>query len=525
MHDTGERVPDRPCKGNYVICGNVECPIYGVEKMQSSCNCKPSKCKFFSVETVPCSIILPARNEEDIYNTIENYLHAGAAEIIVIDDCSDTQIAYNNDRVHVIRHTDPKGPSYCRNLGAREATKNVIIYSDAHVRFDGDLKEFAAKAASDRHILCATCRSLESGGISGYGAHWSYDRKWGCYRVVWNRQRPEERYSEVQCLCGSVYAMTKDAYAAFGGWPATISHGYNEGAISMAATFAAVPMIVDRDTSIRHQFRPAAPYQIRGRDQAINRVIAHYIMFEDFSEWQDRFAIVNTYGIRHIKRNRAELDRERESFAKLRKRSDADVLAIMGEGKEMIVAGIMAIAPEFFPLWKRCLASLAQRCDKLYVRVDLNHLGGVTLDEIRSAAGERLCGIMASTEGWNRWNWREDLLRMLDRADCDIVLCPDQDEEFGEEFDADLKAFYVSGKDGMMIDFVCPTDDGSAVEKYPGKPHMKAFRWRKGLTYRNYQGFARLTDYASAAHHWQAASKLTHLCFLTPEMRSAKVLH
>jgi hypothetical protein len=51
MEDTGEEVPDRPCKGTYVVCRNDDAPIVGVERTWTSCQCKPSKCRYFEKES------------------------------------------------------------------------------------------------------------------------------------------------------------------------------------------------------------------------------------------------------------------------------------------------------------------------------------------------------------------------------------------------------------------------------------------------------------------------------------------
>lgn len=47
MFDTEIPVPDRPCKGNRIICKCKEGPIYNLENIKSTCDCKPGKCNFF----------------------------------------------------------------------------------------------------------------------------------------------------------------------------------------------------------------------------------------------------------------------------------------------------------------------------------------------------------------------------------------------------------------------------------------------------------------------------------------------
>lgn len=50
MVDTGESVPDRPCKGHYILCTNPESSVYRTsdkERVNTSCNCTKARCNFF----------------------------------------------------------------------------------------------------------------------------------------------------------------------------------------------------------------------------------------------------------------------------------------------------------------------------------------------------------------------------------------------------------------------------------------------------------------------------------------------
>jgi hypothetical protein len=52
MEDTGEKVPDRPCYGTWIVCHNAECPMCKVENGKAlrgwASHCQPEKCRFFS---------------------------------------------------------------------------------------------------------------------------------------------------------------------------------------------------------------------------------------------------------------------------------------------------------------------------------------------------------------------------------------------------------------------------------------------------------------------------------------------
>ena len=170
------------------------------------------------------------------------------------------------------------------------------------------------------------------------------------------------------------------------------------------------------------------------------------------------------------------------------------------------------------------LKAVAPYCDHAVIRVD----NKCCLDKLDIAV---FCADLFETAvvypsdlTWNRWNWREEMLRKLDHVAPDLVLCPDEDERFGVTLQDDIDAFMASDRNAMMFSYhtPMPTDDGRVLfdgRPYPGMPHMKAFKWSKGLTYRPYQGFARVTNYAAPGMHYHAKTKIWHYCCYTQEMR------
>lgn len=526
MTDTKKTVPDRPCKGNYADCSNPSGPGRWFTRQ-----CNPQKCKYYRAPQVPVSIIFPARNETDTENTALSYLQAGAAEVIVIDDASDTPVTIDLESVTVHRNTSAKGPAWCRNHGAEIATQPAVCWSDAHVRFDGNLTEFVQAAHDLDAVLCATCRTMDTNRVSGWGGKWSPNGFHPYPRVIWNQTRPAERFEQINALCGSVYCCTRETLDKFGGWPSTISHGYNEAAISLACLFAGVPMIVDRDTSIRHEFRTRHPYRVRSLDQVINRVLVNRALWDDAEPLESQAAKKRSYTqARRWLDTRPETVRAvRNRFRPHKVRSDTEVRSIIGMEKPPapVIAGIMALAPDLFAPWRSSLFDLAERVDVLVLWVDAANLGEFNLQAVLEAYGSKIAKIIVSTELWNRWNWREDMLRALDRIEPDFVLCPDQDEIFDpDHFDADFAAFRSSGKDGMMFHFDNPTEDDRSVPEFPTGAHMKAFRWRPGLSYGpEYAGFARVRQYVRSSHQYQASTRIRHFCFYTPDLEAAKVCH
>lgn len=197
-----------------------------------------------------------------------------------------------------------------------------------------------------------------------------------------------------------------------------------------------------------------------------------------------------------------------------------------------MIAGMMAIDGRF-PLWENCLESLLGLSDKVVIRLDGNSIPDPECFErlLRRGYGDKIDAVMISDEEWNRWNWREDLLRMLDDLKPDIVLHPDQDEQFQPDVWDDIVRLRESQALALMFSYHAPlpTADGSdpcegmPYPAYPGEPHMKAFKWLSTLTYKDYRGWAQVTNYADQGVLKLAAqSKILHYCCWTPEMRAAK---
>jgi hypothetical protein len=182
-----------------------------------------------------------------------------------------------------------------------------------------------------------------------------------------------------------------------------------------------------------------------------------------------------------------------------------------------------------FPFWKKCLASLRDKCDALYLRFDKRTGDSQMLKELDAVCGDKLKDVLVSETRWNRWNWREEMLRMLDSVKPHIVLVPDQDEEFEDTLLDELPSFAASPKMGMMFEYVAPmpTEDGVVVlggKAYPENRHMKAFKWRPNLTFHPYHTLAQVTQYCRPGSHFLAKTRIRHYSHYTTELRRERML-
>lgn len=107
------------------------------------------------------SIIIPAYNEEKrIANAIEAVLKQtypkDKMEIIVVDDCSTDKTCEIVSRysVKLIHHHKNKGPSAARNSGAKEATGEILAFTDADDKADKSWLTNIVKHYKKRDMGC-----------------------------------------------------------------------------------------------------------------------------------------------------------------------------------------------------------------------------------------------------------------------------------------------------------------------------------------------------------------------------------
>jgi hypothetical protein len=188
-----------------------------------------------------------------------------------------------------------------------------------------------------------------------------------------------------------------------------------------------------------------------------------------------------------------------------------------------MIAGVMAISN--FPFWKQTVTDLMKYADKVYFRFDGEKGDPEIVNQLESVCGEKF-GRCFIAGDWRVPEWREEMLQLVSVDKPDVVLCPDQDETFGEGFKDELDRFIASDKKGMMFKYApLMTSDGRVANNgtiYPVNPHMKVFKWAEGLSYFPYHGNAKLAKYINPDCHWNAVTKINHWCCYTKMMERAK---
>ena len=185
----------------------------------------------------------------------------------------------------------------------------------------------------------------------------------------------------------------------------------------------------------------------------------------------------------------------------------------------MKLVGTMALY--WFPFWELSLLELSRHVDELYIRVD-PHANPDIPKRLAALNLPKIKDVLYSNIEWDKWRWREELMRMADRSEPDAVLNLDDDEIFQDTIVPEVRKFLgTSGMNMMMFRYVTPlpTIDGTIPndgKPYPGGPHAKVYRWKPGITFRRYRSYAQASNLRGRL---MADTKIIHYSHFTKELR------
>jgi len=205
---------------------------------------------------------------------------------------------------------------------------------------------------------------------------------------------------------------------------------------------------------------------------------------------------------------------------------------LYGEGVRGKIAGIMSVS--WFPFSAEFIEDLSKYVDHLVLYFDLPHdKGGFGRYEVFDQCLEKIkelncpVDIVHGEEKWNPWNWREKLIRALDKVKPEYVINLDSDEQIDLEFFNEFKRFTKSNTNTIMMMYAkMVTADGREVKRYPKAKHCKAFKWYPGITYKKYQGYAipnlpikPKPTYHNNSYHAKNIG-YRHYCFYTEDIKN-----
>jgi hypothetical protein len=198
----------------------------------------------------------------------------------------------------------------------------------------------------------------------------------------------------------------------------------------------------------------------------------------------------------------------------------------ISDPQDGVVAVVMVVDS---PVVIRCLSQLHKVCDGIYVLFDMKNGTPGLLRELRHKAKGifhgKLRRIVEHRKGWEIGRWHEPCIRILDDVRPGIVITAGHDEMFEtERFKSEIRHMWEGGLPALMLNYgPLPTDDGRKIPyTYPAATHMKAFKWRKGLTYIPYNGRGQVNPYADPRIQMTGKSKVRHYCMWTKEMQAEK---
>jgi GT2 family glycosyltransferase len=154
--------------------------------------------------------------------TVDNLLQTSPprAEVIVVDDGStdgSTDRLPRDRRLYLVSAGRGIGPAAARNLGARRARGNIILFSDAHIEappaWFGPIRDALASpqvGAAGPGLVDMLCRDSKGYGfrLTGPSLNWA-----------WLPKRGDAPYA-VQFLGGFFLGMTREVFRRTGGFDA-----------------------------------------------------------------------------------------------------------------------------------------------------------------------------------------------------------------------------------------------------------------------------------------------------------------
>ncbi len=163
------------------------------------------------------TILISAYNEEEVIRQkLENALaldYPGDRQIIVVSDCSDDGtdeiVAEFADRgIGLERLAERSGKTAAQNAGARRATGEIILFSDANSLYDSlALRQLLSPFADPRiGCVCGELRYLNpnSGGAGqGEGLYWHYEQF---------LKRRESQLGSLVGANGAIYAVRRQLF-------------------------------------------------------------------------------------------------------------------------------------------------------------------------------------------------------------------------------------------------------------------------------------------------------------------------
>jgi GT2 family glycosyltransferase len=222
-----------------------------------------------------CSVVLPTHNEGELLRmTVESICAQSGRldyEIIIVDDAStDGSCDEFVDRpsCRVVRATG-LGVAGARNLGAEQASGDLLVFLDAHCLVMANwLERFAEAVAKTSVGVVGPCFTrLRESEPKAAGMTW-IDQS---LSTAWGHPFTTSEPYPVAFVPGGCQAFRASVFRTIGGYDRGFTRwGYEDIEICLRLWLLGYTVKVDPEIVIGHHFRTHASYDVRQRDLAFN---------------------------------------------------------------------------------------------------------------------------------------------------------------------------------------------------------------------------------------------------------------
>jgi len=224
------------------------------------------------------AVVISLNEGESLRRTVDNLRDTlpPQSEIIVVDDGStDGSVDFLGDGypgVMLLRPAERLGVAGARNLGARHATGDVLVFSDAHVRvpegWSGSLLELLDRPNVGAVAPAIGMMQPAAAASTGYGQKWSD----ASLAVGWLGQQSSTPYP-VPLLCGCFLSLRRDVFHEIGGFDSgMVLWGAEDSELSIRLWTLGYECWVAPEVDVQHAFRARFPYEVKWEPVLHNRL-------------------------------------------------------------------------------------------------------------------------------------------------------------------------------------------------------------------------------------------------------------
>ncbi len=274
------------------------------------------------MSAVRASVVLPSHNEGDrVVDTVAcivSNTRLPDIEVIVVDDGSSDgsperlRSRFGDGGPLRVLHGNGLGVVGARNLGAREARGEVVVFLDAHCYVHPGWLEGLVQALERPEVGMvgpAVGSFSHHPGLLGYGVSFVD----ATLRTRWLPRLHTEPYS-VPLLCGCCQAFRRELFLAIGGFDSGMPRwGSEDLEIGLRLYLLGYEVQVVPSSVIHHLFRESHPYEVAhavilhnllrmailhlGRER-FGRVVAGYRRFDGFDDGWRMLAESDAFAVR-----------------------------------------------------------------------------------------------------------------------------------------------------------------------------------------------------------------------------------